>query len=115
MIISSVLQGLVDNQQIIHDDIPSGEGMVHIVRATNIGLSYSRHALNMQFISSAFRISIARHHFKRVAAASESVPLPTEARAEIEIHRDTSELLHQSSNEKLLESFSIAKDLLPGL
>jgi hypothetical protein len=109
MIISSVLQGLVDNQQVIHDNIPSGEGMLHTIRATEIGFSYPRHALNMQFISSAARISAAHHHFKRVAAASENLRLPTEARDAIEIHRDTSELLHQNSIEMIMESFSIAK------
>ena len=115
MAVSLILQALVDNQQSIHDNIMSGEEMVYAVRSSSIWLSHQRHALTMQFISSACRIAVARHNFRRVAAASERVPLSTEARDAIEIHRNTSELLHQNSNENLMESFSIANAIWQGL
>jgi hypothetical protein len=69
----------------------------------------------MQFISSACRIAVARHNFRRAAAAYERVPLSTEARDAIGIHGNTSELLHQNSNEILMESFRMAGPMLRGL
>ena len=106
------LQPLLDDQQSIHDNLMTGEDMAYAVRPSSMWLSHQRHALTMQFISSACRIAVARHKFRRAAADYERVPLSTEARDAIGIHGNTSELLYQNSNEILMESFRMAGPIL---